>query len=116
MASQVKLYMFPGSNSVLTARLMLDHKGIHAWIVQGLLGGAQPNAADFQIAVNLSALLMSEDLAPLIEGRPAAALARRIAGDYGGHLGLILPAEWLPDRRSRDNSGSADDTEPLVGP
>ena len=28
MPSKVKLYMFPGSNSVYTARLMLQHKGI----------------------------------------------------------------------------------------
>jgi glutathione S-transferase len=69
---------------------------IDAWIAEGRLGGPQLNAADFQIAVNVSALLCSEDLAPLIEGRPAAALARRVVGDYGGHIGRALPSEWLP--------------------
>jgi len=48
---------------------------VDAWIAEGRLGGAELNAADFQIAVNVSALLCSEDLAPLIVGRPAAALA-----------------------------------------
>lgn len=38
---------------------------------------------------------MSEDLAPLIEGRPAAALARRVAPEYGGHMSRVLPTEWL---------------------
>ena len=47
MPSKVKLYMFPGSNSVYTGRLMLEHKGIdyktvtlmpgpHAFIMLGL--------------------------------------------------------------------------------
>jgi glutathione S-transferase len=69
---------------------------IDAWIEEGLIGGAELNAADFQIGVNVSALMSSEDLAPLIEGRPAAALARRIRPEYGGHLGRVLPADWLP--------------------
>ncbi len=68
---------------------------IDAWIGEGLLDGVQINAADFQIAANLSALLKSEDLAPLIEGRPAATLARRVAPDYAGELGRVLPREWL---------------------
>ena len=68
---------------------------IDAWIEEGLLGGADLNAADFQIAVNVSALTRLDDLAPLIAGRPAAALARRVAPDYPGHVGSVLPAEWL---------------------
>ena len=71
---------------------------VDAWIAEGRLGGAELNAADFQIAVNVSALLCSEDLAPLIEGRPAAALARRVLPEYGGHIGPVLPREWLPGR------------------
>ena len=70
---------------------------IDAWIAEGRLGGAELNAADFQIAVNVSAMLCFDDLVPLIEGRPAAALARRVAPEYGGHIGRVLPSEWLPD-------------------
>jgi glutathione S-transferase len=68
---------------------------IDAWIAEGLLGGAQLNAADFQIAVNLSLLLFMEDVAPFVRGRPAAALARRVAPDYPGHVCAVLPPEWL---------------------
>jgi len=69
---------------------------IDAWIHDGLLNGPELNAADYQIAVNVAALLMSEDLAPLLEGRPAVAFARRLVPDYGGHLAGVLPGEWLP--------------------
>jgi len=68
---------------------------IDAWIQEGLLDGAELNAADFQIAVNVSAMLRSEDARPFIEGRPAAGLARRVAPEYAGHIGAVLPAEWL---------------------
>ncbi len=68
---------------------------IDAWIEESRLGGAALNAADFQIAANLSALLSSEDLAPFVEHRPAEILARRVAPEYGGHVGRVLPAEWL---------------------
>lgn len=73
---------------------------IDAWIAEGLLNGPELNAADFQIAVNLSALMLSDDLRPFVENRPAAALARRVAPDYVGHLGAsILPHEWLASLR-----------------
>lgn len=68
---------------------------IDAWIKAGLLNGPELNAADFQIAPNLSGLLLAEDLAPFIEGRPAAALARRVARGYEGHIDAVAPAEWL---------------------
>ncbi len=68
---------------------------IDAWLAQGLLGGEQLNAADFQIAVNLAALMLSDDLRPFMEGRPLAAYAQRVAPDYAGHLDAVLPSEWL---------------------
>ncbi len=71
---------------------------IDAWTEAGVLGGRELNAADFQIAANVSALQRSEDLAPLIEGRRAAAWTRRVAPDYPGHLGPVLPPEWLAGR------------------
>ncbi len=73
---------------------------IDAWIAEGVLGGEQLNAADFQIGVNVSALLLSDDLTPFVEGRPAAALARRVFPDYGGHLGPVVPAEWMDELRA----------------
>lgn len=73
---------------------------IDAWIADGLLDGPQLNAADFQIAVNVSALMLSDDFRPYIEGRPAAELARRVAPDYAGHLGPIVPEEWMAPLRA----------------
>lgn len=83
---------------------------IDAWIAAGVLDGPELNAADFQIAANLSGLLLSEDLAPYIEGRPAAALARRVAPEYKGHIGRVVPREWLPPlpRRSAQDPAKAD--------
>lgn len=75
---------------------------IDAWIEEGLLNGPQLNAADFQIAANVSALMLADDLRPIVEGRPAAALARRVAPDYKGHIGPSLPHEWLEPLRATD--------------
>ncbi len=73
---------------------------IDAWIEEGLLNGPELNAADFQIAVNVSAIMLSDDLRPYVEGRPAEALARRVAPDYQGHIAAVLPYEWLEPLRS----------------
>jgi glutathione S-transferase len=80
---------------------------VDAWITEGRLGGADLNAADFQIGVNVSAMLSCEDLAPLIAGRPAEALARRVISDYGGHVGAVLPREWLPMQQAPAEASAA---------
>ncbi len=81
---------------------------IDAWIAAGLLGGEELNAADFQIAPNVSALLLAEDLAPFIRGRPAEALARRVAPGYVGHVARgVAPAEWLPPLEARPRENGA---------
>jgi glutathione S-transferase len=68
---------------------------VDAWIADGTLGGAVPNAADFQIATSLGLALTLDDLRPLIAPRPAGALARRIVPDYPGHTPPIIPPPWL---------------------
>ena len=73
---------------------------IDAWIAQGLLDGTELNAADFQIAPNLALLLRFEDLAPFIEGRPAAQLAQRVAPDFPGQIPAVLPSAWLSPLRA----------------
>lgn len=78
---------------------------IDAWIAQGLLNGAELNAADFQIAPNLSGLLFAEDLAPFVKGRPAAELARRVAPGYQGHVTRVIPQEWLASLRAAEATG-----------
>ena len=93
---------------------------IDGWIADGVLGGAQLNAADFQIGVNVAALLLSDDLTPYIEGRPAAALAKRILPHYVGHIGPVVPPEWIDELRaaagdrSLNGDRSADGTPPLA--
>ena len=85
---------------------------IDAWIAEGVLDGDVLNAADFQIAVNVSLLAFMEDVAPFLEGRPAAALARRVAPDYPGHVGAVLPPEWLTPLRDAAAKGAP---TPLAG-
>jgi glutathione S-transferase len=51
---------------------------IDAWIAAGVLGGAEPNAADLQIASTSRLLLSIEDLEPLFADRPAREHALRV--------------------------------------
>ena len=65
-------------------------------ISSGVIGGDQPNAADFQIATSVRALLTVEDLRPVTERRPAAELAMRFLPEFGTAFPTgVLPAEWL---------------------
>ncbi len=89
---------------------------IDAWIADGVLGGEQLNAADYQIGVNVSALLMSVDLAPFVEWRPAAELARRVLPEYGGHMGAVVPADWMAQLRSAAGEGGAIEASAANGP
>lgn len=68
---------------------------VDAWIEVGVLSGDQLNAADFQIAPSIGLAMTLDDLRPAIEGRPAAALARRVVPSYPGKMPPVLPAEWL---------------------
>lgn len=61
---------------------MLDH--IDQLLADGVIGGDEPNAADLQIAPTVRLLLTVGDLRPLIEGRPLAAWARRVAPEPPG--------------------------------
>ena len=55
---------------------MLDR--IDAWIGDGVLGGAELNAADFMVAPSLALMLYRPDIQPLFEGRPALDLVDRL--------------------------------------
>jgi glutathione S-transferase len=55
---------------------MLDR--IDAWIESGVIGGEQPNVADFMIAPSLALMLYRSDVQPLFDGRPALALVDRL--------------------------------------
>lgn len=72
---------------------MIDH--VDELIGAGVIGGAEPNVADFQIATSIALLLTLDDLRPLLAGRPADRLARDLVPDFPGHTPPVLPAEWL---------------------
>jgi glutathione S-transferase len=69
---------------------MLDR--VDELIGRGVIGGAERNAADYQIATSLSLLLTMDDLRPMIEGRPAGKLARDIVKHQPGHLPHVFAA------------------------
>lgn len=75
----------------------LDH--VDAFANDGVIGGDEPTAADLQIGPTLRILLTIGDLAPLLEDRPGAQLARRWFPDYQGEVPAgALPAGWVPER------------------
>jgi glutathione S-transferase len=61
-------------------------------IEQGVIGGAERNAADFQIATSVSLLLTMDDVRPLIEGRPAERLACDVVPRQPGHMPSVYAA------------------------
>jgi glutathione S-transferase len=72
---------------------------IDDWIAAGVLGGEQPNAADFQIAPSLGLAMTLDDLRPAIESRPAGQLAKRLVPSYPGRTPPIIPPAWLEPLR-----------------
>jgi glutathione S-transferase len=73
----------------------LDH--VDALVAEGIVGGEQPTAADLQIGATLRILLTVGDVAPLIEDRPAEAVARRWFPEYAGHIPPgAFPVGWVP--------------------
>ncbi len=73
---------------------------IDDWIAQGVLGGEELNAADFQIAPSLRLAMSLDDLRPAIEHRPAGDLALRVVPTYPGRIPAVLPAAWLEPLRA----------------
>jgi glutathione S-transferase len=73
---------------------VLDH--VDGLISDGVISGPEPNAADFQIATSVRALLTVVDLRPLTEGRPAADLAMRHLPEFPPDFPAgMLPSEWI---------------------
>jgi glutathione S-transferase len=59
---------------------LLDH--VDGLIAAGTIGGAEPNAADFQILASVSVLRAFADLEHHVRGRPCEAAARRLYPDW----------------------------------
>src|SRR6185295_3434373 len=77
------------------AALAEDLDRIDGWIAAGVIGGPEPNAADFQLAPSIRLLMSFDDLRPFIEARPCGEMAKRIVTDFPGRTPPIFPAEWL---------------------
>jgi glutathione S-transferase len=73
---------------------LIDH--VDKLIVDGVIGGDEPNAADFQIAPSVRLLMALDQLRPLIEGRPAGDLALKVVPNFRGRVPPGLPADWIP--------------------
>lgn len=61
----------------------------------GVIGGTQPNAADFQIASSLRSIAKLGDLAPYVEDHPAIRWATTVVPPLPGPVPSVLPPEWL---------------------
>ncbi|MDP9189012.1 MAG: glutathione S-transferase N-terminal domain-containing protein [Actinomycetota bacterium] len=91
-------------HSITAERLADDLAGLPAMLAhvdelaaEGLIGGEAPNAADLQIGATLRVLLSVGDVSALLEGRPAAEIARRWFPEYPGEIPAgAFPASWLP--------------------
>jgi glutathione S-transferase len=82
------------------ASLPADLERIDAWIADGVIGGPEPNAADFQLAPLVRLLMSFDDLRPIIETRPCGELAKRIVPDFPGRTPPVFPGEWLTALRA----------------
>jgi glutathione S-transferase len=73
---------------------------VDAWIADGTIGSETPNAPALQIGSSVALLNTQEDLRPLLDGRPALALAMSQFPDFPGHMPAgTLPPGWLPAQR-----------------
>jgi glutathione S-transferase len=68
----------PATDRELLAELPALLDRVDAWIGDGVLGGAQLNAADFMVAPSLALILYRSDVKPMFEDRPALELVDRI--------------------------------------
>jgi glutathione S-transferase len=61
----------------------------------GVLGGPEPNAADFQIASSLRSIGKLGDLTPYVGDHPAMRWAATVVPPVPGPVPSVLPREWL---------------------
>ena len=81
-------------NAIGDVPMVLDH--VDELLATGVIGGDQPNAADFQIATSVRAILTVQDLKPVFEGHRAAEWAMGLVPEFGNDFPAgLLPAEYL---------------------
>jgi glutathione S-transferase len=81
-------------NAIAAVPVVLDR--VDELIADGVIGGDEPNAADFQISTSVRAIMTVQDLRPAFEGRPAAEHAMRFLPELGKDFPAgMYPAELL---------------------
>lgn len=83
---------------LMSVPALLDQVG--DLLANGVIGGSELNAADFQIATSVRLLMCFDDLRGELEGRPAVEHAQRVVKDFPGRVPPVFPAEWLPVPRA----------------
>jgi glutathione S-transferase len=69
-------------------------------IAEGVIGGSEPNAADYQIATSVRLLMCHDDIRPAIDARPAGRLAHDVVPRFAARLPSVFPPEWLAPLRA----------------
>ncbi|HKJ36440.1 MAG TPA: glutathione S-transferase family protein [Solirubrobacterales bacterium] len=69
-------------------------------LAEGVIGAAEANVADYQIATCIRLLLTLDDVRPVFEGRDCANFAIRLVPEYSGYAPATLPDDWKPWERS----------------
>jgi glutathione S-transferase len=64
---------------------------VDALLADGTIGGAEPNALDFQIAPSVRLAMCFDQLRDEIAARPAGGFAVRVCADFPGRFGTVLP-------------------------
>jgi glutathione S-transferase len=75
-------------------------KRINKFIADGIIGGPEPNAADFQIAPSIRLLATLADARPALEGTPALEMAERVVPQFPGSMPAVFPESWLEGIRA----------------
>jgi glutathione S-transferase len=68
----------PDADSKLLPQLQSILDRIDAWIADGVLGGPEPNAADFMVAPSLALILYRPDVKSMFDGRSSLELVDRL--------------------------------------
>jgi glutathione S-transferase len=71
---------------------------VNDYIAAGVIGGEQPNAADFMIFSSIWVLRAMRDLRPLIDATPAGRHSVEVFGETTGNVPTgTFPAAWLTE-------------------
>lgn len=83
---------------------LVEH--VNELLREGVIGTAELNAADFQIAPSVRLLMTMDDTRPYIEGRSAADYAMWLVPDFPGYAPAALPDSWKPSSGSSSSAAS----------